>query len=51
MQRAVTKCPKINLGYGGYSIQSCLGSDSDVTLIWESYIDENLMHLVTAYSR
>ena len=50
MQRAVAKCPKINLGYKGYQIPSLLDSGSDVTLIQQSYFDENLMHLVTAYS-
>ena len=46
----MTKCPKINLGYKGYQIPSLLDSGSDVTLIWQSYFDENLMHLVRAHS-
>ena len=50
MQRAVTKCPEINLGCKGYQIPSCLDPGTDVTLIWQSYFDENLMHLVKAHS-
>ena len=50
MQRAVAKCPKINLGYKGYQIPSLLDSGIDVTLIWQSYFDGNLMHLVRAHS-
>ena len=50
MQRAVAKCPKINLGYKDDQILSLLDSGSDVTLIWQSYFDENLKHLVRAHS-
>ena len=41
---------KINLGYKGYQIPSLLDSGHDVTLILQSYFDENLMHLVRAHS-
>ena len=50
MHRAVAKCLKINLGYKSYQIPSFLISGSDVTLIWQSYFDENLMHLVRTHS-
>ena len=50
MQRAVAECPKINLGYKGYQIPSLLDLNSDVTLIHQYYLDENLMHLVRAHS-
>ena len=36
--------------YKGYQIASLLDSGIDVTLIWQSYFDENLMHLVRAHS-
>ena len=49
MQITLAKCPKINLRYKGYQIPSLLDSDSDVTLIQQSYFDENLMHLVRTY--
>ena len=48
--RAVAKCPKINLGYRGYQIPSLLDSGSDVSLIRQSYFNENLMHFVRAHS-
>ena len=37
----------INLGYENPSL---LDSGSDVTFIWQSYFDENLMHLAKAHS-
>ena len=49
MQKAVTKCPKINFGYRGYQSPSLWDSGSDVTLIQQSYSNENLMHSVRAH--
>ena len=46
----MAKCPRNNLGYMGYQILSLLDSGSDVTLIWQSYFDENLMPLVRTHS-
>ena len=46
----MAKFLKMNLGHKGYQIPSLLDSGSDVTPIQQSYYDENLMHLVRAYS-
>ena len=40
IQRAVAKCPKVNLENKGYQIPSFSDSGSGVTLIWQSYLDE-----------
>ena len=49
MHIAVTKYPMINFNYKGYKIPSFLDSDSNVTLICQSYFDHNLMYLVSSH--
>ena len=47
MQRAVATCPKVNKGCGRKRITSLLDSGSQVTLIWQSYFErEILLHIV-----
>ena len=43
MQRAVATCPKINMGYGRKKIPSLLDSGSQVTLIHQSFFEQEIL--------
>ena len=43
MQRAVATCPKVNVGCGRKRIPSLLDSDSQVTLIHQSFFDQEIL--------
>ena len=43
MQRAMATCPKINMGCGRKVIPSLLGSSSQVTLIRQSFFEQEIL--------
>ena len=51
MQQAVAKCPGVSISAYGIQIPSLLDSGSEVTLLWQSYIEQYLLeniNLVTS---
>ena len=47
MQRAVATCPKVNMGCGRKRIPSFLASGSQVTLICQSYFEQEILpHII-----
>ena len=52
MQRAMATCPKINMGCGRKVIPSLLDSDSQVTLISQSFFEQEILsHINPAMGR
>ena len=43
MQWAVAKCPKVCISAHGIQIPSLLDSSSEVTLLWQSYFDQDIL--------
>ena len=49
MHRAVSDCPKVNLGLLGLVVPSLLDSGSQVTFIRESYFKQHIQPLITSF--
>ena len=43
MQCAVAKCPKVCISANGIQIPSLLDSNSEVTLLWQTYFDQHIL--------